>query len=328
MNISRRDLLRDLSAIALPLFDAGHASRAWARKPRLRFPIRPSERMALTSWPFRAYMQSPHDPGRNPSKPGMDIVQFAKMAIQRFNIPNINPLSAHFASTKPQYLHDVRDGVAKAGSRFVGLGLGSGKFWDPDVSKRRAAIEYGSRWIDNAVILGSPSVRQHLGDTRGIKPNVDLAARTLGKLADYGAKKNIVVNLENDSLVNEDPFFIVEVIEKVNNPYLRALPDIGNTLNCGNPAYAYRGLLEMYEHAFNMSHVKDELVGPTGKRYRVDMARAFGIAKAAGYRGYFSMEWDTAVGDPFQGTRRLIKETLRYLSSQASLLSDEHEPLG
>jgi len=40
----------------------------------------------------------------------------------------------------------------------------------------------------------------------------------------------------------------------------------------------------------------------------------FGFAKATGYKGYFSMEYDTNSGDPITGTKKLIEETLRYLS--------------
>ncbi len=314
MILSRRDLLRDSALIGLTFLCGKSGSVLFAREPHLQFPIKPSGRMALTTWAFRAYMESANNRDRDPSKPGMDILQFAKMAIQEFNIHSINPLTAHFTSTKPQDLYALRDEVTKGGSRFVDLGLGHGNFWDPDASKRKVAIEYGSRWIDNAIILGSPSVRQHLGGTRGVRPNVDLAAQSLGKLADHGAKKNIVINLENDSLVNEDPFFIVRVIEKAGNPYLRALPDFGNTMLKGAPAYNYRGLKAMFRYVFNMAHVKDEVISTKGIVYKIDMAKAFGIAKASGYRGYFSMEFDTPGADPFEGTRRLVNETLHYLS--------------
>lgn len=316
MNMTRRDLLRALPAISLSLFDAGHPSHAWAREPQLHFPTRPSDRLALTSYPFRAYMKYPANPHRHPKKPEMDLIEFARMAVREFNIHNINPISPHFRSTDLHYLNHLREEVSKAGVRFVDLGLeGEEGFFDPHPGVRRAAIEHGKKWIDVARVVGSPSVRPH-DYSRGVRPNVDLAAQSLGELAAYGAKKNIVVNLENDNCVSEDPFFIIKVIEKVNNSYLRALPDIGNTLACGNLAYAYRGLQKMYEHAFNMSHVKNAVISrENGKIVRVDMARAFGLAKAAGYRGYFSMEWGTSLGDPFQGTRKLIKETLRYLSS-------------
>lgn len=314
MNLSRRDLLKGSAVLGLSAFCGGTIPAAFAREPRIKFPARPIDRLALTSWPFRDYMEGPHNSNRDRSKAGMDILGFARMAIEKFNIHNINPLSAHFSSTEPRHLHTLREQVAKAGSHFVDLGLGAGQFYDPDPAVRKASVDSSKRWIDNAVVLGSPSVRQHLGGSRSAKPDVDRAAQSLGQLADYGARKNIVVNLENDSLVNEDPFFIVKVIEKAGNPYLRALPDVGNTMQKGDPAYNYRGLQAMYKHAFNMSHVKDEVISRSGTVYKIDLAKAFGIAKASGYRGYFSMEWETRAGDPYEGTRRLVKETLHYLS--------------
>ena len=314
MDLSRRDLLKCSATLGLSALCLSTVSAAYARQPDIRFPARPIDRLALTTWPFREYMKGPHNSNRNPSKPGMDILGFAKMAIEKFNIHNINPLIAHFSSTELQHLHNLREEVGEAGSQFVDLGLGAGKFYDPDPAVRKASIDRSMQWIDGAVVLGSPSVRQHLGGSSGTRPDVDRTAQSLGKLADYGARKNIVVNLENDSLVSEDPFFIVKVIDKVGNPYLRALPDFGNTMLKGDPAYNYRGLKAMFKHVFNMSHVKDEVVSSRGTVYRINMAKAFGIAKASGYRGYFSMEWETKEGDPFKGTQRLVKETLHYLS--------------
>jgi sugar phosphate isomerase/epimerase len=314
MSFSRRDLLKGTAALGMGVLCPSVGSVVYAREPRIIFPTRSIDRLAITSWPFRAYMEGPHNSNRDRSKPGMDIIGFARMAIEKFNIHNINPLSAHFPSTERRYLHTLREEMAKAGSHFVDLGLGAGRFYDPDPAVRKASIESSKRWIDNAVVLGSPSVRQHLGGRRGVKPDVDLTAQSLGELADYGASTNIVINLENDSLVNEDPFFIVKVIEKAGNPYLRALPDFGNTMLKGDPAYNYRGVEAMFKHVFNMSHVKDEVVSSKGTVYKIDLAKTFGIAKASGYRGYFSMEWETKAGDPFEGTRRLVKETLHYLS--------------
>lgn len=314
MDLSRRELLKGSAVLGLNALCGSIVPAAYARQPHLNFPVRPIDRLALTTWPFRDFMEGPPNSSRKRSKPDMDILGFARMAIEKFDINNINPLIAHFTSTEPRHLHDLREQVARAGSHFVDLGLGDGKFNDPDPAVRNASVGHSKRGIDMAAILGSPSVRQHLGGSRGAKPDVDRTAQSLGDLADYGAKKNIVVILENDSLVNEDPFFIVKVIEKAGNPYLRALPDVGNTMLKGDPSYNYRGLEAMYKHAFNMSHVKDEVASRSGTVYKIDLAKAFGIAKASGYRGYFSMEWETKAGDPFEGTRRLVKETLHYLS--------------
>ncbi len=70
----------------------------------------------------------------------------------------------------------------------------------------------------------------------------------------------------------------------------------------------------MLKHAFNMCHVKDAVEGEGGKTYQVDLKEMFGLAKASSYRGYFSMECETELGDPFAGTKRLVDESLKYLT--------------
>lgn len=289
------------------------AGKDSAAGPHLQFPTEPRQRLAVTSYPFRALIESPTNRERDSSKPGMDLKEFPAMIVKRFRVYNINPLSAHFSSTSPAYLEEFRTAVAKAGSHLVGLGLGGGHFWDPDPSRVKAAVDYGKKWIDIAVALGSPSVRQHLSGSRGIRADAGRAAASLGRLAEYGAKRNVVINLENDSLQNEDSFFIVTVIGKVGNAYLRALPDFGNSIRGHDAAYNQRAMREMFQHAFNMSHVKDTVAGDNGKFYKIDLARIFSIAKSSGYRGYFSMEWENRAGSPFDGTKRLIRESLKYL---------------
>jgi sugar phosphate isomerase/epimerase len=175
-------------------------------------------------------------------------------------------------------------------------------------------VDHGRQWIDIAVLIGSPSVRQHVSGSPGVQPDVVLAAETLGQLADYGAKRNIVVNLENDNAVSEDPFFLTAVIEKVNSPYLRALPDFGNSLMGHDAAFNRKAVAAMLSHAFNVCHVKDTVQDHAGRVYQVDLKTMFALAKAANYPGYFSMEFDTAAGDPFPGTELLISKTLQYLT--------------
>jgi len=311
---SRREFLLGASIFGVSLSAGLRTSPASLSEPHLEFPTDPRARLAVTSWPFREFIDSPSNPYRNRQKPGMDIKDFAGMVAQRFGVKNIGPLAAHFYSTDAAYLDAFRKSVEQAGSRLVDLGLAGRSFWDPDKGKRQQALEYGRHWVDLAVNLGSPSIRQHLSAPRGVKPDVEVASQTLGRLAEYGAGKNILVNLENDDLRNEDPFFIVAVIEKVGNPYLRALPDFGNTLSGGDAGYNERGVAAMLKHAYGVCHVKDQLVTESGKTYQVDLPKMFELAKASGFKGYFMMEWDGGPGDdPYQGTARLVAETLKFL---------------
>jgi sugar phosphate isomerase/epimerase len=311
---SRREFLQSASIFTLGLSAGLGCSLASSREPHLKFPTDPRARLAVTSWPFREFIDSPTNPYRNRQKPGMDIKDFPAMVATKFGVHNICPLAAHFHSTDPAYLDAFRQSVEQVGSHLVDLGLGGRGFWNPDAAKRQDAVEFGRHGIDLAITLGSPSIRQHLSGPRSVKPDVELAARTLGRLAEYGATKNILINLENDDLHNEDPFFIVAVIEKVGNRYLRALPDLGNTLSGGDAGYNERGVAAMFKHAYGVCHVKDQLVTESGKTYKVDLPKMFELAKTTGFKGYFVMEWDGAPGeDPYEGTERLVSETLKLL---------------
>lgn len=293
---------------------AAGAATLLAAEPQLTFPADPRERLAVTSWPFRAYMDAPGNHDRDRTKPGVDAKDFAAMVVERFGIHNINPLTAHFRSTEPAYLEELRASTAKAGSHIVDLGHGGRPFYHPDAARRQDAIAFGKKGVDIALLIGSPSVRQHINGAPGGKADVDLAAETLGEVAAYGEKKNIVINLENDAPVSEDPYFLVAVIEKVGSPYLRALPDFANSMNPrGDAEWNYKAVAAMFRHVFNMAHVKSAYAAGNGKVYQVDLARLFAIAKEAGYRGYFSMEADMP-GDPFENTQKLAEATVRYLS--------------
>jgi len=314
LHSSRRDFLKQVATLAgaccISVEDSAQ-SKSQGRHPDLEFPTRPRDRLAVTSWPFRAYIETPSK--RKPSVPSMDIKEFPAMVVERFAVYNVNPLLSHFPSTDSTYLESFREAVAKARSHIVDLGLPGRCFATADAGTAEAAVQDGCKWIDIAAAIGSPSVRQHLSAQPGEKPDLDAAATNLARLADYGGKRNVVVNLENDNAVAEDPFFIVNVVEKVNHAYLRALPDFGNSIVKYGEEGNEKAVAAMLKHAFNMCHVKGAVESEAGKTYHVDLGRMFEIARQSSYRGYFSMEFDTNGGDPFAGTTKLIDETLHYL---------------
>src|SRR5260370_22374147 len=88
------------------------------------------------------------------------------------------------------------------------------------------------------------------------KPDLARAAETFKRIVEHAAAKNVVVNLENDNPVSEDPFFLVQLIESVNSPWLRSNPDFCNTLTTGREEYAYRRIPAMFDHAYGICHVK------------------------------------------------------------------------
>ena len=324
--LSRRDFLTQSSYVAGALAGAalGAASPAAAAllkhdppidsAPHIQFPSDPRQRIAVASWPFRAWIEAPTNRwARKRDLPGRDLKDFAARVVEKFNIRNIEPLSDHFSSTEPGYLAEFRAAVDQVGSHVINVPVGGrNSFYDPDASKRALAVDYAKKWVDVAVALGSPSVRVHVAGVHNLPPNVDLTAESLRRVADYGQEKNVVVNLENDDLKTEDAFFLVAVIVKAGHPWLHALPDFANSMLGGNEQFNYDAVTAMFKHAYNICHVKDsEAEGQ--KVVRVDLAKTFAILKSRGFRGYCSMEFE-GQGDPYEGTQRLIDATVKFLS--------------
>jgi sugar phosphate isomerase/epimerase len=298
-SITRRTFIQTCTALTA----ARQAKPAAA--PDMHFPSASRDRLAVASYPFRKFMD-------RPGHPGIKLTEFAGMVVDKFGIHNIEPLSEHFPSTEPAYLEELRRAVEQAQSHIVNIPANVGaSLYDPDPARRGKAIAGGKKWVDVAVAIGSPSIRVHIQGARGVSPDVGRASESLKQIAEYGAAKNIMINLENDDLDTEDAFFLVKVIDGVNSPWLRGLPDFGNSMMKGDEEFNYKAMEAMFHRAYNISHVKDAEVD-NGKVFRVSMARTFGIAKAAGYRGYFSMEWE-GQGGPYEGTQKLLDESLKDL---------------
>jgi sugar phosphate isomerase/epimerase len=278
--------------------------------PDLKFPTTPKERICIASYPFREFISGPDAKAAMP----MDLKDFAAHAKEKFGVDKIEPWSGHFPSTDPKYIEQFRLTVDRAQCYIVNIAVdGESSPYAADSAQRAKAVDFSKRWVDIAAAINSPSIRTNMPAPSDSAPDLNRAADSLRRVADYAAEKRVLVNLENDNPVSEDPFFIVRVIEKVNNPWLHALPDFANTLaSAKDPEHAYAGVDAMFAHAYSICHVKDAETKKDGQLIKVDLARSFASLQKHGYKGYCSMEWDRP-GDPYEGTTSLIKATVQML---------------
>jgi sugar phosphate isomerase/epimerase len=317
-NMNRRQFVEvcavSAGASLLPKF-----ARAATSTPSVNFPTDPRERVSVSAYPFREFIVGwkgwdDKSPSSVPAAHRIELKDFAAHVAERFNVHNIEPWSRLFPSTDAKYLEQFRATVAKAGSAVVDIAVdGNDSQYSPDPAERERALIFSKHWVDVGAALGSPSIRTNIVGSKKSKPDVSRAAETLQTVAEYAAKRNVVVHLENDNPVSEDPFFIVQVIERVNSPWLRALPDFGNSLAAHDDEFSYRAIDAMFAHAYGICHVKDGEVNEQGKAVHVDMARTFAILHKHGYKGYCSIEYD-APGDPYKATAELVEQTIRFLS--------------
>jgi len=316
-SLSRRAFLEKVSVLTAGGLAAASAVGALPDtelEPHIVFPTHPRERISIASYPFRAYILSPDNRDRDTTLPGMNLLEFPAHVVAKFNIHNIEPHSRHFTSLQPDYLDDFRQILLKTKVRVVNIAVSTvNSFYDADADARQKAVTFAKKWVDVALRIGSPGIRTHIAAARNSSPDVERSAGSLREVTEYAADKNIVVTLENDDLVSEDAFFLVKVIESVNTPYLRALPDFANSMLSGDEDFNYRALQAMFAHAYNICHVKDGETNDDDKQFNVDLKKSFDILKASNYHGYCSMEFD-APGDPYSPTSKLIEQTIKYLS--------------
>jgi sugar phosphate isomerase/epimerase len=287
-------------------------------KPSVHFPSDPRQRVSVAAYPFREFIVGwkgwdGKTPSSVPREQQIELKDFAAHVAEKFNIHNIEPWGRVFPSTDPKYLEQFRAAVQKAASEVVDIAVDDEySQYSPDAAERERSATSSMRWVDVGAALGSPSIRVHIQGPKNAKPDVTRAAETLKKVAEYGAKKNVVVHLENDNPVSEDPFFIVQVIDKVNSPWLRALPDFGNSV-AAHVEDPYRAIDEMFARAYGICHVKENEPDEKDQLVHVDLARTFAILKKHDYKGYCSMEYD-APGDPYKSTAELVEQTIKFLS--------------
>ena len=309
--VKRTSLATLATVVPLPFADFTGAA-AQSPGPSVHFAKEPRERIAVATYPFREFIIGRHD--AKPSAAKMPLKDFPAHVVNKFNVRKIEPWSEHFASLEPAYLDDLRNVATKAGSGFADIAAdGENSIYSPDSAERERAMQFSKRWIDVAARLGSPSVRTHIAGFKNAKPDVARAAESLKPVADYAASRNVVVHFENDDPISEDPFFIASLLDRVNSPWLRALPDFGNSFAALPADQAFLGLDQMFARAYAISHVKDAITDPANKVVPVDIAKVFAIAAKHNYQGVLSMEFDTE-GDPYEGTTKLIAATLKNLS--------------
>ena len=311
MTTTRREFITRCATAAAGTAFLPAALHGLGDAPAVNFPSSPRERVAIACYPFREYIAgSEHKPGN----PEIQFKDFAAHVVERFHVNHIEPWSALFPSTDAAYLALFRTSVEEAHAAIANIAAdGEHSAYAADAGEREKAVAFGKHWVDVAVAIGSPSIRTNVAEAKDAKPDAARLAESLRRVADYGASKNIVVHLENDNPQSEDPFFLASVIDKVGSPWLHALPDFGNTVQAHPADYAYRGIDAMFAHAYGICHVKDGEGSRPGHVSHVDLPRTFAILKKHNYKGYCSIEYDTAGGDPYGPTAKLVETTLKSL---------------
>ncbi len=273
-------------------------------------------RIAVTTWSLHAFFPQTKDMGSKVQGEMLDLRKFPELIADRYHIHNLELCSAHFESTEPSYLRDLKESLQKAHARVINMPVDYPHDWDgkglcdPDDKQWRWEITERKKWIDIAAELGSQSIRPNPGGTTKMT-DMSRPIAAYKELGEYGKSKGVKVLIENHGNVAGKAENIVAIIKGAGPKWVGAVPDFGNF-----PEEArYHGLELLFPYAFHVCHARYETPGGAemqGKLVKFDFARCMKISQAAGFKGVYSAEF-AGIGDPYEGTQKIIDALVKYL---------------
>jgi sugar phosphate isomerase/epimerase len=283
------------------------------RQPAVH-PVDRHARMAISSWSFHNYFQSTREKEFTLPGPMLALLDFPEMIVDRYKVHSFEFVAPHFASTDATYLRELKSHLVRTRSRLVNIPVDiqeidmGGGLSDADEKVRDRAVEASKKWIDIAHDLGAGAVRCDPGkmDPAHLTPTV----ASYKKLATYGRSKGVQVLIENHGGVgSEHPEELLKLFKNVGGNSIGALPDFGNF---PDETTRERGLPLLFPYARVVSHAKGLQFDASGTETQYNFPKCIVIAKQAGYRGVFSVEYE-GPGDPYDGVQKVVNELERYL---------------
>lgn len=150
--------------------------------------------------------------------------------------------------------------------------------------------------------------RKHRGDPTG-PFNLEITADSFRQLAEYGAQVGVKVLVENHGGHSLVPENLVAIIEAVDSPYLRSLPDFGNLPPGADEEARYALLRKLFPHAHLVS-VKGMVFDAQLNHTSYDIAACVRIGEELGFKGVYSAElWAPGIlpKDPIAEARRTME---------------------
>ncbi|HKG69500.1 MAG TPA: sugar phosphate isomerase/epimerase family protein, partial [Segetibacter sp.] len=186
---------------------------------------------------------------------------------------------------------------------------GEGNLGDTDNAKRTQAIENHYKWVDAAKYLGCRTIRVNAAGDGSAEEVQKAAIDGLSRLAEYAAKENINVIVENHGGYSSNGMWLSTVMKSVNRPNVGVLPDFNNFCitreggKCTEEYDRYKGVTELLPFAKGAS-AKTIDFDANGNCVETDYPRMLKIIKDSGFHGYIGIEYEGNQLSEEEGVRK------------------------
>lgn len=297
---------RSFLAAACALVPGAGAARAHVRPEERRSTPGAPYRLALAAYSYRQYLQGP--------QPRLSLPDFIRAAAE-LGTDGVELTEYYFQKPlTPEYLRLLKRTAHLWGQTITGTPIGN-EFTHPAGPERERQVETYRRWVDVSAELGSPVIRTFAGSA---PPGIPEAAarrnviETLNTVCEYAGSRGIFVALENHGGVVATADGLLEIVHAVDSPWLGVNLDTGNF----RTADPYADLERCAPYAVSVQYKVE--MAPRGRPPEpADFPRIVRLLRAAGYRGFITLEYE-AREEPETAVPRHLREMRRALLADAA----------
>ena len=219
-----------------------------------------------------------------PKKEQFSLPELPRIMRDELDMRVIDLNTSSVASYDPKYLYLCRNAAEKAGCVFINLKLNQRNLDmnSTDKAVREKAISEYKRSIDAAAQLGCKWARPW---TPANLPDMQIHIDSYRELADYAAKHNMQMLVENFGWMDKDPESVPRLIKAIDRN-VAVCPDTGNW---ANNEIRYAGLAKAFPLAVTCDF-KAGAMGPQGEHELYDLKKCFEIGWECGFHGPWCFE--------------------------------------
>lgn len=195
-----------------------------------------------------------------------------------------------FPSNSPEFTLPLRRLAYVQGVEIYSISVRS-ELTKAGAEDRRREVESLYRWIDVANSLGASHIRVFGGNVpKGFTEEqaVPWVVECLLRASDYAATRGVILGLENHGGITTRAERIIEIVDKVDSPWVKINLDTGNFRS-----QVFEQIKMCLPYTVNIQ-VKVEAPDEAGKRVPQDWDRVVKMVAESGYRGYLALEYEAA----------------------------------
>ena len=217
-----------------------------------------------------------------------------------------------FPSNSPEFTLPLRRLAYVQGVEIYSISVRS-ELTKASAEDRRREVESLYRWIDVANSLGASHIRVFGGNVpKGFTEEqaVPWVVECLLRASDYAATRGVILGLENHGGITTRAERIIEIVDKVDSPWVKINLDTGNFRS-----QVFEQIKLCLPYTVNIQ-VKVEAPDEAGKRVPQDWDRVVKMVAESGYRGYLALEYEAEEPAPQAVPRHMarIRELTRRYS--------------